>query len=125
MDERDYDSPAGPRGTGLGWFWLGTGIGFLFSATVVAVAAELTRRRYYTPPGVSPYEQSEGDLIEDISHAVEGGLHTLAQAAQVIGHTFGEARRELIRFGLDPASTSSSSSYAWYMGEDDDPRPGE
>jgi len=119
MHDRDYDSHAGPRGTGLGWFFLGTALGFLLSAAAVVTASELTRRRYSRPakPG---YIQGEVDLIEDITAAVGDGLHTLAQAAHVIGQSFSEARRELIQFGLNPTSTSASSSYAWYAGDEDD-----
>jgi hypothetical protein len=119
MHDRDFDSPAGPRGTGLGWFFLGTAIGFVLSAAAVVTTAELTRRRCLRPakPG---YEQGEVDLIEDITAAVGDGLHMLAQAAHVIGQSFSEARRELIQFGLNPTSTSASSSYAWYAGDEDD-----
>lgn len=81
-------------------FWLGAGIGFLLSTVAVIAATELTHRRGLRRRN-GGYIQTEGDLVEDLSTAVQEGLHVLSEAAKQINYAFGDARRELVRFGLD------------------------
>jgi hypothetical protein len=122
MDDCDRDCPPRRSSSGLGLFWIGAGIGFFLSALAVASAVEFTRRRY-AKLQAPDYTPERDDLLEDITAAVEGGLFTLAEAVTHIGHSFSEARREVVRFGLDPAQTSSGSTYAWYNVDDEDGQP--
>lgn len=119
MSESPHEHVSGPRGTGLGWFWLGTGIGFLLSAVGVISAAELLRivRRHRV---AASFEQGEVDLVHDLAGAVQEGIFTLAAAAEQIGQTFREARAEIVRYGLDPSAASPSSRYIWYTGEEEE-----
>lgn len=87
-------------------FWLGAGLGFLLSTVAVIAATEFTyRRSRRILRGAVGFEQNEGDLVEDLSTAVQEGLHVLSEAAKQINYAFGDARRELVRFGLDLGAT--------------------
>jgi hypothetical protein len=105
------------RKSGALQFWVGTGLGLVVSATVVAIAAEFTylRRRRQRAPGMDFGEES---LVHDLSEAVHSGLDHIAHAASELAHTFADARRELVRFGLDPLSGEDSAG--WYYDEDED-----
>jgi hypothetical protein len=119
MSESPHEHTSGPRSSGLGWFWLGTGIGFLTSAVAVIAGAELLRilRRHHIE---ASFEQGEVDLVHDLADAVHGGIFTLDAAAEQIGQTFREARAEIVRYGLDPSAASPSSRYIWYTGEEEE-----
>ena len=73
------------------------------------------RRRRKEDPG---FVQDEYDLIEDISGALQEGVHVLTRAAGEISNSFSDARRELIRYGLDPGRAGSGSS-GWYTGDEE------
>ncbi|MBN1965162.1 MAG: hypothetical protein JW910_10985 [Anaerolineae bacterium] len=121
MGKRDYDYDERPSRAGYyaGWFWLGTLIGTVLSATAVVAAAELTFRRRQRAEDPS-FSQGETDLVEDLSGAVQEGLHVLARAAQEIGHSFADAKRELIRYNLEPSEITGAGSAGWYTGDEDD-----
>ena len=57
--------------------------------------------------------------MQDLSDAVHEGIHVLGWAAKEIGQSFDEARRELIRFGLDPQGEGAASS-GWYAGDEEE-----
>lgn len=105
--------------SGLGWFLIGAGIGVLFSAAAVMLAAELTRRRYYRDPVTGEVKVDEYDPLSGLSDTMHTGLSILAGAAAGVTETFSQALREKIRFGLDPAGGSGGGSQAWYTGEDE------
>jgi hypothetical protein len=115
----EYNERPGRAGYYAGWFWIGALIGTALSATAVVAAAELTfrRRQRAGDPGFS---QGEADLVEDLSGAVQEGLHVLARAAQEISHSFADARRELIRYNLEPNEVIGAGSAGWYTGEDEE-----
>jgi hypothetical protein len=114
-----YNRPGRKPGYYAGWFWLGAAIGTALATTAVVAAAELTfrRRKRAVEPGFS---QSEGDLVEDLSGAVQEGLHVLARAAQEISHSFADARRELIRYNLEPSEIVGAGSAGWYVGDEEE-----
>jgi hypothetical protein len=119
---------SGPSGI-PGGFWIGAGIGFLLSAVAVIAAVEFSyrRRARAAPDGYGGYAQADADLVDDLSSAVSEGLSVLAAAARQVSDTFGAARRELIRFGLEGDSVSSgagSSVEGWYF-DDETEEPGE
>lgn len=67
------------------------------------------------------FDQSEGDLIQDLTSAVSGGLSALADTAEMLSMTFNAARSELIKFNLDSSGAGSGSgSAAWYSDDDQD-----
>ena len=107
------------RNSGIGWFWVGTGLGLLFSTTAVIVASEFYHLQLNRKQEKDDYEQGEADVVEDLSHAVHGGLQVLSRAATEITHSFDDARREVIRYGLDP-TRAGAGSHAWYAGEEDE-----
>jgi hypothetical protein len=93
-------------------FWLGTGVGTLLSAAAVVITAEFVYRRRLRQAAIGPqFEQNEHDLVQDLSMAVHEGLDVLTHAAHTIGHSFKEARRELIRFGLEPGYGGSDHGF--------------
>lgn len=106
-------------GTGLGWFWVGAGIGLLLSATAVVVAGEFREGRRRRGIGqFGGFEQDEGDIIEDLTSAVSGGLSALANTADMLSSTFSAARSELIKFNLDSSGAGSGAgNSAWYDGD--------
>ena len=104
------------RGTGLSWFWIGSSLGLVLSALAVVTSLEFARRRRRR--AVSGYEQDEDDLIEDLSGALQDGVHVLARAAGELRHSFVDARRELVRYGLEPGRTGAGSS-GWYTGDEE------
>ena len=120
MGNRDYeyDDRPGRAGYYAGWFWIGALIGTVLATTAVVATAELTfrRRQRAADPGFS---QGEADLVEDLSGAVQEGLHVLARAATEISHSFADAKRELIRYNLDPNDAIGAGSSGWYTGEDE------
>lgn len=105
-------------------FWLGAGIGFLLSTLAVIAATEFTYRRGRRALGIEAgFEQAEADLVEDLSSAVQEGLHVLSEAAKQINYAFGDARRELVRFGLDRGADGGSvggSGDAYYFEDETD-----
>jgi hypothetical protein len=104
-----------------GLFWLGTGIGLLLSTAAVVITAEFIHRRKLRLATLGPgFQQDEHDLVQDLSDAVHDGLDVLSHAAQSIGHTFSEARRELIRFGLDSGGLGGAGAQEWYFDDDDE-----
>lgn len=107
------------RGSGLGWFMLGTGIGMLFAAAAVVLTAELTRRRYYRDPVTGQLIVETYDPLEGLSETLETGLHMLAGAAAGVTESFTHAYRERIKFGLDPGGMAGGGSSAWYSGDDE------
>jgi len=114
-----------------GGFWIGAGIGFLLSAVAVIAAVEFSHRRrrpHLIPDGHGGFAQADADLVDDLSSAVSEGLSVLAAAARQVTDTFGAARRELIRFGLEGnagnVGGTSSSADGWYFDDDTD-EPGE
>jgi hypothetical protein len=106
--------------TGALKFWIGTGLGLVVSATAVAIAAEFTylRRRRLLYTGM--LDESEETLVHDLSAAVQTGLEHVTHAASELAHSFADARRELVRFGLDPLSAASPDGSAWYFEDEDD-----
>jgi hypothetical protein len=98
-------------------FWLGAGMGMLVSAAAVAIAAEFTYIRRQRLLATGMLDLSEETIVSDLSAAVHHGLETLSHAASELGHSFAEARRELIRLGLDPAVGGGSDAGFYY---DDD-----
>jgi gamma-glutamyl:cysteine ligase YbdK (ATP-grasp superfamily) len=90
------------------------------SATAVAIAAEFTylRRRRLLHTGM--LEDTEETLVHDLSEAVHSGLDHISHAASELAHSFADARRELVRFGLDPLSAGSHDGSAWYYEDEDD-----
>jgi hypothetical protein len=106
-------------------FWFGAGIGFMLSTIAVIAATEYNYRRgSRSARKGEAYAQSDSDLVDDLSSAVQEGLHVLAEAAKQISYTFGDARRELVRFGLDLTSDGvgvGGSGDAWYFDESDEP----
>ena len=113
------ERPSRRPGYYAGWFWLGTIIGTVLAATAVVTTAELTYRRRRKQAADPDFSQSEGDLVEDLSGAVQEGLHVLARAAQEISHSFADARRELVRYNLDPNEIVGAGSSGWYIGEEE------
>ena len=119
MSESPAEYSPRSRGTGLSWFWIGTGIGFLISAVGVVSAAELLRI-FRRRAARQDFAQGEIDIVHDLADAVQEGLHTLAVAAEEIGNSFRDARAEIVRYGLDPSTASPSSRYIWYTGEEEE-----
>lgn len=105
------------RGSGFGWFLIGAGIGLVFSAVAVALAAELTRRRYVVDLRTGEVVIEEYDPLGTLSEAVQGGMHLLAGAAAGVSETFSHALREKIRFGLDPQE-GGGGEHAYYYEEE-------
>lgn len=103
-------------------FWVGTGLGLVLSATAVAIAAEFTylRRRRLQRTGM--LDLGEESLVHDLSEAVHSGLEHISHAASELAHTFADARRELVRFGLDPlvGGGAGQDSAGWYFDEDEE-----
>jgi hypothetical protein len=108
------------RDSGIGWFFLGTGIGLAFSATAVILAAELTRKRYFRDPVSGQLVVDDYDPLENVAETLHTGLSMLAGAATGVTETFANALREKIRFGLDPGGIAGGGSHAWYTGDDDE-----
>jgi len=106
-------------GRGGSWFWIGAGLGIVVSAAAVVISTEfyaLRKRRMVDPE----FEQGEHDLVEDLTIAVHEGMQVLGKAASEITHSFTDARREVVRFGLDPqGSGSGGGSSAWYTGDEE------
>lgn len=98
------------------WFWIGGAMGIIFSAAAVIFATEFARKRHGLPAG--EYQQSELDLVEDLSQAVTDGMDILSAAMQTATN-FGTASRERIRYGLDPGDAGAGAS-GWYTGDEDD-----
>lgn len=103
-----------------GWFWIGAGLGLVLASAAVVISTEfihLRRQRL----GEQGFLQDDGDLVEDLSHAVHEGLQVLSKAASEISHSFADARREMIRFGLDPTGSAEpgGGSSAWYTGDEE------
>jgi hypothetical protein len=120
QDNEHTHRPAHSAGYYAGWFWLGTAIGLALSATAVIATAELTYRRRQRAAREADFSQNEGDLVEDLSGAVQEGLHVLARAAQEIRQSFADARRELIRYNLEPSEIIGAGSAGWYVGDEED-----
>jgi hypothetical protein len=108
------------RDSGFGWFFLGTGIGLLFSTAAVVLAAELTRKRYFRDPVTGQVILDDYDPLENVAETLQTGLSMLAGAATGVTETFTPALREKIRFGLDPGGIAGGGSHAWYTGDDDE-----
>jgi hypothetical protein len=108
------------RKSGALQFWLGAGLGVFVAASAVAIAAEFTylRRRRFERTGM--LDDSEETLVHDLSVAVHSGLEHISHAATELAHSFSDARRELVRFGLDPQGGSEDAG--WYFDEDDSPQ---
>lgn len=116
----DYERPDHERVGGPaipGTFWLGAGIGLLFATAAVVTAVQFShRQRRPRQPG------TEDDLLYDLTESVQEGLGVLSQAAQHLGYSFENARRELVRFGLDPLlSGISGAGGAGNFSSSDDP----
>lgn len=116
-DEGQQESTPERSGNPLPWFWVGTGLGILFSMATVVFVAELTRKRYRAPG--AGFDQDEVDLVEDLTHAVAEGIQLLADAVDSMGEGFSDAARERIHYGLDPGQAGGGAS-AWYTGEEDE-----
>ena len=108
------------RPSGALKFWIGTGLGLVVSASAVAIATEFTylRRRRHQRYGM--LDDSEETLVHDLSEAVHHGLDHISHAASELAHSFSDARRELVRFGLDPLSAGSHDGSAWYYEDEED-----
>jgi hypothetical protein len=116
MDEREQPM-ADERGSNMmTWFWIGGAMGIIFSAAAVVFATEFARKRRGLPNG--EYEQSELDLVEDLSQAVTEGMDVLSAAMQA-ATSFGTVSRERIRYGLDPGRAGAGAS-GWYTGDEDE-----
>ncbi len=103
-----------PRPTLPTSFWLGAGIGLIFSTAAVVTAISVTNRAR------RPRQNGDDfDPVVNLTEAVQEGLDVLSQAAQHLGYSFENARRELVRFGLDPLISGIGGS--GYSGEPDDP----
>lgn len=87
------------------------------AASAVAIAAEFTylRRRRFLRTGM--LDDGDETLVHDLSEAVAHGLETIGHAARELTHSFADARRELVRFGLDPQGGSEDAG--WYYEDDD------
>ncbi|MCC7478827.1 hypothetical protein IT575_10260 [bacterium] len=96
-----------------GSFWLGAGIGLIFATAAVVTAVQVSHRT--RRPRV---EGEEDDLVVNLTEAVQEGLDVLSQAAQHLGYSFENARRELIRFGLDPLVSGISGFGNYYSAGD-------
>ena len=109
------------RKSGTLHFWAGTALGLVVSATAVAIATEFTylRRQRFLRYGM--LDDSEETLVHDLSEAVHHGLEHISHAASELAHSFSDARRELVRFGLDPIAGSTDGA-AWYY-EDEEEAP--
>jgi hypothetical protein len=109
------------RNSGALQFWVGAGLGLLLSASAVAIASEFTylRRKRYLRTGM--LDDSEETLVHDLSEAVQHGLETISHAARELSHSFADARRELVRYGLDAATSAGGHDDAgWYYEEEDE-----
>lgn len=120
---------AGRQSTGLGFFLFGAAIGAILAAGAVVVATELqhgrSRTRRLRGNGERGPENlaEEIDLVEGLSHVVSEGLNVMADAVARLSDSFGSARREAIRYGIESEGAGSghgASSHGWYMGEDDE-----
>ena len=90
------------RKTGALQFWIGTGLGLLVSASAVAIAAEFTYLRRQRRLRTGMLDDSEETLVHDLSAAVHSGIEHISHAAAELAHSFSDARRELVRLGLEP-----------------------
>lgn len=114
-DSGQQAEPPARGGSGLSWFWLGTGIGLLLSAAAVITVVEFAYRRRGRGGVVD-----ELGLVEDLTQAVEEGLDVLMEAAEAISGTYHEASKERIRFGLDPSGAGEGAGrHAWYTGDEE------
>jgi hypothetical protein len=113
----------------MGWFYLGALLGAVLSAGAVVLATEMqhgrSARRLRRRNGTLNPEafESEIDLVEGLSHVVSEGLNVMAEAAARLSDSFGSARREAIRYGIESEGASrghGGSSHGWYTGEEDD-----
>jgi hypothetical protein len=105
--------------TGALHFWAGTALGLVVSATAVAIATEFTYLRRQRQLRYGMLDDSEETLVHDLSEAVHHGLDHISHAASELAHSFSDARRELVRFGLDPLTAGSHDGAAWYYEEEE------
>ena len=115
MDEHEQAAAEKHSSNMMTWFWIGGAMGIIFSAAAVVFATEFARKRRGLP--ADGYQQSELDLVEDLSQAVTEGMDVLS-AAMKAATNFGTASRERIRYGLDPGHAGAGAS-GWYTGDDD------
>jgi hypothetical protein len=116
------------RGGGVGWFYLGALLGAVLAAGAVIVTSELHHehglRRLRRRRGMLDVNElpAEMDLVEGLTHVVSEGFSAMADAARQLGDSFGGARREQIRYGLEStgAAGHGASSHGWYVADDDD-----
>ena len=116
MDEHEQAATEKRSSNMMTWFWIGGAMGVIFSAAAVVFATEFARKTRGLP-GVD-YQQSELDLVEDLSQAVTEGMDVLAAAMQAATN-FGTVSRERVRYGLDPGRAGAGAS-GWYTGDEDE-----
>jgi len=113
---------------GVGWLILGALLGAVLAAGAVIVASEIQHehglRRLRRRRGMRDTETlpAEMDLVEGLTHVVSEGFNAMADAALKLGDSFGGARREQIRYGLEAESGAHShgaSEHGWYYDDED------
>ncbi len=94
----------------------------MLSATTVAIATEFTYLRKKRRLHTGMLDDSDETLVHDLSEAVQQGLDHISHAARELGHSFADARRELVRFGLDPTASGGHDVAGMYYDEEEDAR---